>query len=86
MPVKVEPADLRALKGYMHVDHDDDDGLIQRLWAASTARLGKNGIDVTSDDGWLAAAGMTLQAYDGTPLPPGIAQLINGLKLDHPLF
>ena len=76
--------DLKDLKAYMHVDHDEDDALIRRLWNAQVRQLSKNGISVTSDDGWLAAAGLTLQAYDGTPLQPGIQTLINGLKLDDP--
>lgn len=82
----MDAADLKLLKQYMHVDHDDDDALITKLWTAHTTRLAKNGIPSDSDDGWLAAAGLTLQSYDGTPLLPGIQQLINGLKLDDPAF
>lgn len=78
--------ELRLLKQYMHVDHDDDDDLIKKQWSAATSRLSKNGISEDGDDFWLAAAGLTLQWYDGTPLQPGIQQLINGLKLDDPVF
>ncbi len=78
--------DLNDLKAYMHVDHDDDDGLIQKIWNAQVRYLSKNGVQVQTDDGWLAAAGLTLQAYDGTPLQPGIQKLINSLKLEDPKF
>ncbi len=78
--------DLKDLKAYMHMDHDDDDPLIQRLWHAQVRYLSKNGMTVDTEDGWLAAAGLTLQAYDGTPLQPGIQKLINRLKLDDPAF
>ncbi len=78
--------DLKDLKAYMHVDHDDDDPLIQRLWNARVRYLSKNGVAVETENGWLAAAGLTLQDYDGTPLQPGIQTLINSLKLDDPAF
>lgn len=78
--------DLRLLKQYMHVYHDEDDELISKFWAASTAQLEKNGIPLSGDDAWLAAAGLTLQWYDGTPLQPGIRELLNGLKLECPAF
>lgn len=82
------PADeLRLLKQYMHVYHDEDDELISRLWGAAASQLKKNGIDLgCDDDAWLAAAGLTLQWYDGTPLQPGIRELLNGLKLEKPTF
>ena len=80
--------DLKDLLTYMHVEDDDPQelSLIRKLWAASVRQLTKNGIPVTSEEGWLAAAGLTLQAYDGTPLQPGIRQIINGCKLDDPIF
>jgi hypothetical protein len=81
------PADLHLLKQYMHVDHDDDDLLIQKLWTKANRYLEKAGA-VTEDpeDSWLAAVALTLQWYDGTPLPPGLQQVINQLKLDDPAF
>lgn len=79
--------DLRLLKQYMHIYHDEDDSLISKLWAASVAQLEENGIEVIADDrAWLAAAGLTLQWYDCTPLHPGIRELLNGLKLKKPAF
>ena len=77
---------LAELKAYMHVDHDEDDALIESIFNAQSSYLRKNGIDPESDEGWLAAAGLTLQIYDGTPLQPGIQTLINSLKLDTPAF
>lgn len=81
------PEELKLLKQYMHVDHDDDDDLIQKLWAGKIAELNRAGaVTANPDDYWLAAAGMTLEAYDGTPLPPGVQKLINQLKLSNPAF
>lgn len=79
--------DLKLLKQYMHVDHDDDDTLIQKLWSKATRYLQKAGA-LTDDpeDYWLAAAGLTLQWYDGTPLTDGVQKIINQLKLDDPAF
>ena len=86
----MDAAELKLLKQYMHVDHDDDDELIKRLWAVKVRSLSKAGVMIDasdkSDPGWLAAAGMTLEAYDGTPLPIGVRLLINQLKLDDPTF
>lgn len=79
--------ELKLLKQYMHVDHDDDDDLIQKIWAGKIAELSRGGaVTENPDDYWLAAAGMTLEAYDGTPLPPGVQKLINQLKLSDPAF
>lgn len=78
--------DLRLLKQYMHIYHDEDDELISKLWGAAASQLEKSGIDLIGDDAWLAAAGLTLQWYDGTPLQPGIRELLNGLKLEKPAF
>lgn len=78
---------LKLLKQYMHVDHDDDDTLIQKLWATAINSLRKGGVVVDStNDWWLAAAALVLQWYDGTPLPEGVQRLINQLKLDDPFF
>lgn len=78
---------LKLLKQYMHVDHDDDDALIQKFWATATNSLRRGGVMAGStDDWWLAAAALTLQWYDGTPLPEGVQRLINQLKLDDPVF
>lgn len=79
--------ELKLLKQYMHVDHDDDDDLIQKIWAGKIAELNRAGaVTANPNDYWLAAAGMTLEAYDGTPLPPGVQKLINQLKLSDPAF
>lgn len=79
--------ELALLKQYMHVDHDDDDALIQRLWSDSNRYLKRSGaVTDDLDDSWFAAAALTLQKYDGTPLPDGARQLINQLKLDDPAF
>ncbi len=79
--------ELKLLKQYMHVDHDDDDDLIRKIWAGKVAELTRAGaVTDNSEDYWLAAAGMTLEAYDGTPLPPGVQKLINQLKLSSPAF
>lgn len=81
------PEELKLLKQYMHVDHDDDDDLIQKIWTGKIAELSRGGaVTENPDDYWLAAAGMTLEAYDGTPLPPGVQKLINQLKLSDPAF
>lgn len=81
------PEELKLLKQYMHVDHDDDDDLIQKIWAGKIAELNRGGaVTENPDDYWLAAAGMTLEAYDGTPLPHGVQKLINQLKLSDPAF
>lgn len=83
----MNPDELKLLKQYMKVDHDDDDGLIQKLWAGKVAELKRAGaVTDNPEDYWLAAAGMTLEAYDGTPLPPGVQKLINQLKLSNPAF
>lgn len=78
---------LKLLKQYMHVDHDDDDGLIRQLWSTANRYLERGGA-LTDDpaDSWLAAAALTLQWYDGTPLPEGVQRLINQLKLGDPAF
>lgn len=79
--------ELKLLKQYMHVDHDDDDALIQKIWTGKIGELTRAGaVTDNPDDYWLAAAGMTLEAYDGTPLPPGVQKLINQLKLNNPAF
>lgn len=83
----MEPDELKLLKQYMHVDHDDDDALIQKLWNEATRYLKKGGAATDNpEDGWLASAALTLQWYDGTPLPPGLQQVINQLKMDDPAF
>ena len=81
------PEELKLLKQYMHVDHDDDDGLIQKLWSDASRYLRRAGA-LTDDpeDSWLVAAALTLQRYDGTPLPAGVQQVINQLKLEDPAF
>lgn len=82
--------DLKLLKQYMHVDHDDDDALIQKFWLIHVRSLESAGITLDAaddgDPGWLAAAALTLQSYDGTPLAPGVRPLINQLKLNDPAF
>ena len=81
------PDELKLLKQYMHVDHDDDDALIQKLWNKAVRYLEKGGaVTDNPEDSWLAAAALTLQWYDGTPLPPGLQQVINQLKMDDPVF
>lgn len=83
----MDQAELKLLKQYMHVDHDDDDALIQKFWSSSVRELERGGATTgDSEDYWYAAAAMTLQKYDGTPLPEGARQLINQLKLDTPAF
>lgn len=83
----MDPAELKLLKQYMHVDHDDDDALIQKLWADSTRYLKRGGATTDdSADSWYAAAALTLQRYDGTPLPDGVQRVINQLKLEDPAF
>ena len=79
--------ELKLLKQYMHVDHDDDDALIAKLWDTSLRELKRGGATTSEpDDFWYAAAALTLQKYDGTPLPHGARELINQLKLDNPAF
>ena len=79
--------ELKLLKQYMHVDHDDDDALIQKLWSGSVGYLSRGGVSIDdSVDYWFAAAALTLQKYDGTPLPDGARQLINQLKMADPTF
>lgn len=82
------PSDaLKLLKQYMHVYHDDDDGLIQKLWDDSNRYLKRGGaVTDEPDDFWYAAAALTLEKYDGTPLPASAQKLINQLKLDDPAF
>ena len=85
----IRQIDWSLLKGYMKVDHDDDDKLIQVLWEAAGEYLAKAGIP---DDGsslyWTAAAGLTLYWYDGAPvgtddnISVGLRTIINQLKLD----
>lgn len=83
----MNPDELKLLKQYMHVDHDDDDALIQKLWSKAKRYLIKAGaLTSDPDDYWLAAAGLTLQWYDGTPLPEGVQKVINQLKLGDPVF
>ena len=79
--------ELKLLKQYMHVDHDDDDALITKLWDSSLRELKRGGATTSDpDDYWFAVAALTLQKYDGTPLPQGARELINQLKLDNPAF
>lgn len=83
----MDAAELKLLKQYMHVDHDDDDELIRKLWTKATRYLTKGGAATEDpEDSWLAAAALTLQWYDGTPLPSGVQQVINQLKLEDPQF
>lgn len=77
--------DLLDLKAYMHVDHDDDDLLIMRLWSIAEQYIGADA-HMASDSGFLCKAALVLQWYDGAPLPPGAQQLINQLKLLDPAF
>lgn len=82
-----QDVDLSALKAYMHVDHDDDDALILRLWKDSIRELTRGGaITDDSDDTWVVAAALTLERYDGTPLPDSARRIINQLKLQSPVF
>ena len=79
--------ELKLLKQYMHVDHDDDDALIEMLWISANSYLNRGGaLTGNPDDSWLAAAGLVLQWYDGAPLPDGVQRIINQLKLDDPAF
>lgn len=79
--------ELKLLKQYLHVDHDDDDALIETLWRTATGYLSRGGAKTDNpDDSWLAAAALVLQWYDGTPLADGVQRLINQLKLDDPAF
>ena len=79
--------ELKLLKQYMRVDHDDDDALIRNLWDKAIRYLGKAGaITLDPEDYWLAAAGKVLEWYDGTALQPGVQQAINQLKLEDPVF
>ena len=81
------PDELTLLKQYMHVDHNDDDVLIQRLWLDSNRYLKRGGAWTgVQDDAWYAAAALTLEKYDGTPLPDGARRVINQLKLEDPMF
>lgn len=83
----MNPDELKLLKQYMHVDHDDDDVLIKKLWDSSLRELKRGGATTPDpDDYWFAAAALTLQKYDGTPLPQGARELINQLKLGDPAF
>lgn len=82
-------AELKELKLYMHVDHDDDDIVIKRTWGAAVEYLEGAGISrSTSNLAWLAAAGLTLHWYEnpaftGTDIsmPVGVRSAINQLKL-----
>ena len=79
--------DLKLLKQYLHVDHDDDDYLLANLWRTATSYLSRGGATTDNpDDSWFAAAALVLQWYDGTPMPDGVQRLINQLKLDKPAF
>lgn len=81
------PDELALLKQYMHVDHDDDDALIQKLWIDANRYLTRGGaVTDDPDDSWYATAALTLQRYDGTPLPDGVQRVINQLKLSDPAF
>lgn len=82
-------AELKELKLYMHVYHDDDDTVIKRTWGAAVEYLEGAGI---SQDGrnlvWLATAGLTLHWYENpaftgtdTSMPVGVRTAINQLKL-----
>ena len=83
----MSPDDLKLLKQYMRVDHDDDDALIQRLFLDSQRYLQRGGADTGDpDDLWLVTAALTLQRYDNTPPPEGVQKIINQLKLSDPTF
>lgn len=78
---------LALLKQYMHVYHDDDDVLINRLWDDSIREMSRGGaLTDVFDDCWYAAAALTLEKYDGTPLPDAARRIINQLKLTDPAF
>lgn len=81
---------LRELKLFMHVDHDDDDSKIPRIWGAAVEYLEGAGIQ---QDGthlvWLVTASLTLHWYDhpeftGTDIgmPSGVRFGLNQLKLN----
>lgn len=88
----MDAANLRELKLYMHVDHDHDDVIIMRLWAAAWDYLEGGGIspEDTTSLAWLAAAGLTLHWYDNpelegtdTNISVGLRKIINQLKMKH---
>ena len=88
----MDEGQLQELKLYMHVDHDEDDVTIRRLWDAAKEYLEGAGIPGadTGSLAWLAAAGLTLHWYDHPELEGtdanvsvGLRQIINQLKLKH---
>lgn len=82
---------LAELKLYMHVDHDNDDVTIKRLWSAAWEYMGNAGIPCDESSlSWLAAAGLTLHWYDhpelegtDTNISVGLRKIINQLKLKY---
>jgi uncharacterized phage protein (predicted DNA packaging) len=83
----MDAAELKLLKQYMHIDHDDDDDVIKRLFEDSKRYLARGGaVGTGSQDTWYAAVAMTLEKYDGTPLPDCVQKIINQLKLQDPAF
>ena len=76
---------LQRLKAYVKPDHDEDDSLLQDLWAAAVEYLANAGVpESESSLYWLAASGLVLDWYDsgavGTPVV-GLRTVINQLKL-----
>lgn len=82
---------LRELKLYMHVDHNNDDAIIKRLWFAAVGYLENAGIPQDGTDlVWLATAGLTLHWYDNPGLEGteesislGLRKTINQLKMKY---
>ncbi len=77
---------LKALKAFGHVDYDDDDAELTRLYRAAVAYLDGAGIPADGSELHQQAAFLvTMEWYDAGQVGPvtvGTRQLINQLKLD----
>lgn len=85
------PEELAAVKRYMRIDGDEENGLIEALYAAASLYLDRAGIQrpATSPPLYdLALWSLTLHYYDHrdaveneTAFPVGLRPIINQLKL-----
>ncbi len=81
----MDSATLALLKAYCHVDHDDDDALLQELFDAAVGYLDGAGIPSSNTAMYRHTVSViVLEWYDGAPIgnvTVGVQRLINQLKL-----
>lgn len=77
---------LKALKAYCHIDHDDDDELLGTLWDAAVEYLGGTACYMPDNAVYIRAVhGIVNEWYSGEALNSGVVvglkQLVTQLKM-----